>query len=119
MRAFAEKTFALNVSEDGKFTARDILEGLRARTRNPIRRAEIDAELAVPPLSPALIYLWQAFLRLSARRGSNGFAVSPISWPDIDAFVRHSGMRLAPWEVRVIEDLDNLYRAELNKRTGK
>jgi hypothetical protein len=62
-----------------------------------------------------LDYLWRAFHRLSGRRGSNGFGPSPISWADIDAFVRYSKMRLAPWEVEIIEMLDDLWRNEQAK----
>lgn len=57
-------------------------------------------------------YLWAAFCRLSARRGSNGFGLNPIGWADIDAFVRLSGTTLMPWEIRVIEQLDDLFRIE-------
>jgi hypothetical protein len=31
---------------------------------------------------------------------------------EIDAFVRLSGMRLAPWEIELIEELDDLYLME-------
>lgn len=62
-----------------------------------------------------LAYLWRTFLRLSARRGSNGFGANAIGWTDIDAFCRLSGFRLAPWEVEVIEDLDDLWRSEQAK----
>lgn len=112
MRAFAAKTFELNsvIDADGG-TWREMIEGLLERTTNPKRRAEHQAEIACPPLPPELVYLWSAFCRLSARRGSNGFSIVPISWPDIDAFVRHSKIVLAPWEIRIIEDLDDLYRA--------
>ena len=37
-------------------------------------------------------------------------SLNPISWPDIDAFVRQSRTVLAPWEIRLIEDLDDLFR---------
>jgi hypothetical protein len=63
----------------------------------------------------ALQYLWIAFIRLSARRGSNGFGINPISWSEIDAFVRNSRTALAPWEVEIIEMLDDLFRAEQAK----
>jgi hypothetical protein len=78
-------------------------------------RADYEAELTCPPFPEALEYLWNVFLRLSARRGSGGFGVAPITWADIDAFVRHSGIQLAPFEVRLIEDLDNLYRAAISR----
>jgi hypothetical protein len=112
LRAFAKKTFELESPDKDGVTYREVLEGLLSRTSNPERRAEREAELACPPFPQPLAYIWIAFVRLSARRGSNGFSFNPISWPDIDAFVRHSGMRLAPWEIRLIEELDDLFRAE-------
>lgn len=90
-------------------SAAEILEGLVARTRDANRRRDYEAQLACPPLPDALAYLWRAFVRLRRRKGSNGFAVSPIEWPDFDAFLRLSGVRLAPWEISAIEDLDDLF----------
>lgn len=41
---------------------------------------------------------------------AGGFAgPNPIGWQDIDAFTRCSGFRLAPWEVELIEALDDIY----------
>lgn len=87
-----------------------------ARASSPVRRAEYEAELACPPFPAPLGHVWQAFCRLSGRRGSNGFGINPIGWCDLDAFCRLSGLRLAPWEIRLIEQLDDLYREQFNKR---
>lgn len=95
---------------------RETLEGLLSRARNAEKRAEYEAQLECPPFPMGLLHVWSAFRRLSARRGSNGFGINPISWPDIDAFVRHSKMPLAPWEVRLIEELDDLFRVEQAKQ---
>jgi len=95
---------------------RETLQGLVKRTRNEARRAEYESELQCPPLPAALEYLWTSFCRLHARRGGNGFSVSPISWGEIEVFTRLSGTRLAPWEVRMIEELDDLFRASLNTK---
>lgn len=73
-------------------------------------RAEYEAELECPPLPLELEYLWATFCRLAARRGSGGFGIAPITWADLDAFMRLTGARLAPWEIRILEDLDNLFR---------
>lgn len=86
-----------------------------SRTRDPKRSAEREAELACPPFPDALSHVWSAFCRLSGRR-TVGMAANPITWSDIDAFVRLSGVRLAPWEIRLIEELDDLYRAEHSKK---
>jgi hypothetical protein len=59
----------------------------------------------VPPFPASLSYLWSIFLRISNRRGQPG----PLLWSEIDAFLRVSKVRLAPWEIEVIEELDRLY----------
>lgn len=63
----------------------------------------------------ALEYLWRAFNRLRRRKGGNGFAALPIEWPDIDAFVRNTRFDLAPWEIEIIEDLDDLFLTDHTK----
>lgn len=49
---------------------------------------------------------------MSVRRGSNGFAVNPIGWLEIEAFMRLTGSRFTPWEIETIEMLDDLFRAD-------
>jgi hypothetical protein len=103
------------VIEDG-VPHRQILEGLLERTQKPERRAELEAELETPPLPLELEYIWNAFCRLSARRRS-GFGIEPIAWSDLDAFMSLTGTRLAPWEIRLIEDLDDQFRLSQQKKT--
>lgn len=99
----------MSVADKDGFSYREILEGLLERSRNPQRLAEYEKELAGTPMPSELIYLWRAYNRLRRRQGSSGFGASPIGWPELDAFVRHSQFHLAPWEIEVIEDLDDLY----------
>lgn len=108
MIAFAEATFRLAVMQEG-VPLKLVLEGLLARAKSAKRRAELEKELDVPPPPRTLIYLFDIFNRLRRRKGSAGFGPSPIEWPDIDAFCRHTALHLSPWEVEVIEDLDNLF----------
>lgn len=96
---------------------RQTLEGLLERAHKPERRAYYETELDCPPLPSSLIYLWKIFIRLSSRRGSSGFGINPISWPEIDAFVRFSKFHLSPWEIEMLELIDNLYCAEVNSST--
>ena len=84
------------------------------RTRNAKRREELEQELLVPPFPMPVIHVYRAFRRLRSRRGGDGFAISPITWPDIDAFVRNSHVCLAPWEIEMIEDLDDIYRSAMS-----
>ncbi|MBW9062373.1 hypothetical protein JNB71_03480 [Rhizobium herbae] len=79
------------------------------RARKPEKIARYEAELALPPFPYALQYLWDAFNRIRRRKGSDFAGPAPISWPDIDAFCRHSRLYLHPWEIAIIEQLDDLY----------
>ena len=88
------------------------------RTRRPHKRAEYEAELALPALPAALEYLWIAYRRLRRRKGGNGFGPSPIEWPDINAFCRYNHLDLVPWEIEVIEEIDDLFLDALNKKTS-
>jgi hypothetical protein len=101
--------FELNAVVDG-VTNRELLEGLLRRTRNEQRRAEYQAALEVPLYPDALEYLWRAFCRLHARR-TIGFSLNPIAWTDIAAFSTLTGLRFAPWEIHLIEQLDDAYLA--------
>ncbi|CAH1672076.1 phage tail assembly chaperone [Chelatococcus asaccharovorans] len=85
------------------------------RARTAARRAELEEEMRALPLPPALAYLWNAFQRLSARRPQNGMVLSHIPWSEIAAFSHLTGLRLAAWEVAVIEELDGLLLAERSK----
>lgn len=71
-----------------------------------------------PPFPEELGYLWQIYLRLSARR-SVGWGRSPLSWADIDAFCRLTGTRLVPWEIKIIEMLDDLSFKDVKKEEGE
>jgi hypothetical protein len=88
---------------------------LLSRAKTEDRRRELSEMLTVPPFPVALTYLWRAFHRLRRRKGGSGFGPSPIEWSDIDAFVRNSGLRFAPWEVEMIEALDDLLMAQMTK----
>jgi hypothetical protein len=97
---------------------REVLEGLLARTRRPEKRAQYEAELACPPLPMALAYLWKAYKRMRRRKDHSDMgSVKPVGWPDIDAFVRNSRLDLQPWEIEIIEDLDDLYLAAQSEAT--
>jgi len=69
----------------------------------------LEAELALPPFPLEIAYIWSAFWRLR-RRTAGGFGgLEPITWDAIAAFSRYSGLRLEPWEVQIIEDVDDIY----------
>lgn len=86
-----------------------MLQGLHDRAKNPARKLEYQRELAAPPAPASLIYLLQIYHRIRRRKAGNGFGPSPVEWPDIDAFVRNAGIVLAPWELEIIETLDDVF----------
>lgn len=103
--------FYLNADDQGK-TRKERLQARldRAERRGKTEEAEkLSQQLAMPPFPEALGYLWAAFNRLRTRKASGFNGPSPIEWPDIDAFLRRSGMRLAPWEIELIEEIDDIY----------
>ena len=63
-----------------------------------------------------LLYLWNAFQRLSGRRTGSGFGINPIAYADIEAFARLRAKRFSPFEIELIEDLDNLFRIEFARK---
>jgi len=63
----------------------------------------------MPPFPMALVYLWRAYLRLRRRCGVGFSGPQPVGWIEIDAFARLSGIALAPWEIGLIEAIDDLY----------
>jgi hypothetical protein len=106
----------LNYIGEEKVSYRSILEAQLERLNlKPEKREELEKDLACPAFPMELGYLWQAFLRMHNRR-TYSMSANPISWFELDAFIRHSGIGLAPWEVSLLEDIDNLWLAEQNKK---
>lgn len=69
----------------------------------------------MPAFPDELRYLWKAYLRLRNRMGSGFAGPLPIGWGDIDAFSRNSRISLAPWEVEILEALDDAYLGQDKK----
>lgn len=63
----------------------------------------------MPDFPEELRYLWRAYLRMRNRTAPGFAGVNPIGWGEIDAFVRNSRLSLAPWEIEVIEALDDAF----------
>jgi hypothetical protein len=88
------------------------LERAVENARTEERRRALQEELDGPPAPEGAEHLWDTFMRISTRRGSTGFGAAPLSWSDLDAFVRMTRCPLSPWEIEVIERLDDLFMAE-------
>lgn len=71
-----------------------------------MERARCEAELYGGPEMPSAgQYLWGWFLELHRARGG-GFGPAPLGFAEIAAWSGLRGVRLTPWEVEILRDLD-------------
>lgn len=89
------------------------------RKQHAGRIAELSAQLAVPPFPAALSHLWRYYWRLRRRKAGGMNGPAPVEWPDIEAFVSRAKVILPPWEVELIEKLDDLYLASVAEQQAR
>jgi hypothetical protein len=77
---------------------------------------KIPDALNIEPLPPECEYLWRWFRDLSGSR-TIGFGINPITYLDILAWSRLTGVRPEPWEVRIIRDIDTTLLASKAKES--
>jgi hypothetical protein len=104
--AHATRAFALQSRQSDGATLRDHLE---ARAARGVRSADLD----VPPIPAGFGYLLDWFNELHRRRGVGPNGPSPLSWSDVDAWARRTDRDPCPWELAVIERLDDAYFGSL------
>lgn len=63
--------------------------------------------------------LWQAFRELHASRGNSGFGPMRITFTEIDACARVTGVRFKPWEVEAIRRADRAFMDDWQSRQKK
>ena len=123
LKEHSEKFFSLNIlKEDGTSEADNIARALTAlaRRNDPAskqQKSELEARLDVPPIPEEYEYAWACFSDLQMTRGSNGFSANPISFLEIDAYIRLSGRVLLPHEIRAIKLIDSAYLSAQDKIT--
>ena len=54
-------------------------------------------------------YLWRYFQDMNVRRTSNGFGPNPITEEGVEAWARRRGIRLVPFENRILDALEVMY----------
>ena len=62
--------------------------------------------LEEPQVPPGGSDFWTWFWELADGRGGNGFGPLPLSWQDMDAWARISGIELQPWQARILRAMD-------------
>lgn len=82
----------------------------RAYRKDRLDVAErLEEELDVPPFPDEFAQVWEAWTRVRNRKAPGLNGPVQIEWPDIDAFIRTTRTDLEPFEVFLVENLDNLY----------
>lgn len=67
-----------------------------------------------------MLYLWDWFCELAARRQSNGFGLSPLSWESIESWARLTGRDPQPWEVAALGEIEALeFRVKAEEEAKK
>lgn len=88
---------------------RQIYEDIESQTG--IRPAQLDG----PSLPEAAYRIWGYFQDLTARRRWHISAGTPfpepISYQEIHAYLCLSGVRISSWQLRLLAELDNVFRA--------
>jgi hypothetical protein len=70
------------------------------------RAAHYAAELAGPGCPAGALHVWGWFLELNRRRPAGGMGPGSIGHQDILAWCRLRGIRLAPWELDALDDVE-------------
>ena len=99
--------------EEGR-TRRDRLESRLERAirkQRPDVVEELEQQLALPPFPRAAGRAWDVWGRVRNRMAAGLNGPSPIGWPDLDAFMRRSGVELDSHDVRLLEVIDDAYIA--------
>lgn len=116
---YAEHVFPQLLTDETGKSLRQRIEDRweRAETKGQsTKAAHYLRELETPPLPLALEYLLATFLRIRERVASD----QPIDWTTIHYFMVVTRFHLLPWEVELIERLDNAFhRASLDRRRAE
>ena len=115
LREHTERFFALySKKEDGTSEADSLTRALSTLSRrndlaSKQQRLEIEARLDIPPMPEEYGFAWASFTDLQATRGSNGFSANPLTYLEMEAYMRLSGRILLPHEIRAIKTIDAAY----------
>jgi hypothetical protein len=115
LREYAERYFALNTKKDDGASEADSLTraisvlARRTDANSVKQRQELEARLDMPPMPEEFTFAWGSFFDLQATRSSNGFSHNPLSYIEIEAYIRLSGRVLLPYEIRAIKVVDTAF----------
>lgn len=94
--------------KDGVTEKQHLLEVERQSGRTP-------KALQGPDFPELMEYVWTAFLLLNQTRGQGMNGPLPISYQEIESWMRMTDNRLLPWEIEAIKRLDAVYLKVVSK----
>jgi len=102
--AWAEHEFHLNVPDDNGITQREHLEQVEKQIGHPPK------ELVNPYDPPSLLmHVWSAFCNLSLARTAGLNGPNPITYQEIESWMRLTGTPLEPYEIEMVKRLDGVF----------
>jgi len=75
--------------------------------------------LEAPEIPEGFEPVWAWFWELTSGRGHTGFAWLPLSWTEMDAWARMSGVDLQPWLAGIFRAMDRAWLAEAARQQKK
>jgi hypothetical protein len=102
------------VRGDGSTTAQHWQKLLKAPSK--VLQATAQRELTAPSIPPAGEHFVLLFFDLSCnrRQGMNGF--EPLSWLEVEAYLRLTHQDIEPWEVRLLKRMDKAWLTAANEQ---
>jgi len=93
-------------------TLEQVFESSGGKVRDPL----LDKEILVPI---EVQYLFELFWKLRSGIGGSGFGPNPISQMEIMSWMINQGVQLSPWEITLIQNMDNHYMEHYSKQQDK
>jgi len=107
---FAGRETALSARQEDGATLREHLQSHERQSgeRHPLLE---DVEC-----DESIIYLWDYFCSMNARRTGNGFGLNPITDEGVEAWARRRGIRLERFENYALDMLEQLFLSLQSKK---
>lgn len=100
---YAGQQIVLSAIQDDGCALRVHLESMQRQSGKP------EPLLQAVEHDESVEYIWEYFCSMNARRTSNGFGPNPITEEGVEAWARRRGIRLEPWENRLLDALESLF----------
>jgi hypothetical protein len=108
---YADHQLSLGKRQKDGSSLRDNLESVYRQT------GKMPDQLKQVEVNEAILYIWQWFCQLSSKRQSGMNGPLPTTFTEMKAWSEMTGIVPDPWEVSVLEQLDQLYLQSASKKS--